>query len=128
MCVNNAIDRAAGQLVGAASAVGRGTRYFDRWDQCAYFNTLAPPNAPVCVRENSERDHWGVLPPQSRHSGGVNAGLVDGSVRFITDSIDTNNLGGSGVFGGSPDGHSGRSIYGVWGALGSIAGAESATL
>jgi prepilin-type processing-associated H-X9-DG protein len=75
---------------------------------------------------NQETYAWGALPPQSFHTGGVNAGFLDGSVRFITNNIDTNGLNGSA--GGGDPGHSGRSVFGVWGALGSINGGESASL
>ncbi len=43
--------------------------------------------------------------------------MSDGSVRFISDSIDTGNQA---VF----QGNTGPSMYGVWGALGSINGGE----
>lgn len=45
--------------------------------------------------------------------------LADGSVRFITESIDTGNLAASDV-----RNRGGNSPYGVWGALGSISGGE----
>ena len=86
------------------------------------FNTILPPNAPACA----DGGNWGdsthlVIPPASRHPGGVNAALADGSVRFISDTIDTGNLGV-----GQPQ--SGPSKYGVWGALGSKSGGDVVTL
>ncbi|TVQ03755.1 MAG: DUF1559 domain-containing protein, partial [Planctomycetaceae bacterium] len=56
------------------------------------------------------------------HPGGVNAVLMDGSVRFISESIDTGNTSLP------PPGavNTGMSPYGVWGALGSIQGGEPA--
>ncbi|MGQ9822023.1 MAG: DUF1559 domain-containing protein [Thermogutta sp.] len=86
------------------------------------FNTVLPPNDPSCSEDTSG---WGdqvhvVLPPTSRHPGGVNALYVDGSVHFISNTIDTGNLS-SGVI--QPK--NGPSLYGVWGALGSKAGGET---
>ena len=82
------------------------------------FNTVFPPNAPQCADGGTSvgQDNL-VLPPASGHTGGVNASMCDGSVRFISNSIDTGNLGLS-----QPA--SGSSVYGVWGALGSISGGE----
>ncbi|MDR0522798.1 MAG: DUF1559 domain-containing protein, partial [Planctomycetaceae bacterium] len=55
----------------------------------------------------------------SNHTAGVNAGLGDGSVRFISDAVDTGTLDAGITF------FNGPSNYGVWGALGSINGGES---
>ncbi|MGQ9821526.1 MAG: DUF1559 family PulG-like putative transporter, partial [Thermogutta sp.] len=86
------------------------------------FNTVLPPNDPSCSEDTSG---WGdqvhvVLPPTSRHPGGVNALYVDGSVHFISSTIDTGNLAA-----GVTQTASGPSLYGVWGALGSKAGGEA---
>jgi len=57
-----------------------------------WFNTLAPPNwqYPDChsCTGCGDTDSQGVFPARSRHPGGVNAGMVDGSVRFISQTID----------------------------------------
>ena len=55
------------------------------------FNTVLPPNAPIC---ESSKGEWsdGLFPPQSRHPAGVLASLADGSVRFISENIDTGDL------------------------------------
>jgi prepilin-type N-terminal cleavage/methylation domain-containing protein/prepilin-type processing-associated H-X9-DG protein len=58
------------------------------------FNTSAPPNwrwpsaGGSCCPGGSHDWGPGVIPPRSLHSGGVNVGLGDGSVKFIRDSID----------------------------------------
>jgi hypothetical protein len=49
--------------------------------------------------------------------------MADGSVHFVTQSIDTGNLATNDV--ATP---SGRSPFGVWGALGSKDGGEVAAL
>ena len=84
------------------------------------FNTILPPNAPSCGGANANADNTtAVLPPTSGHPGGVNVAFGDGAVAFISDSIDTGNLG-------VPIAHTSAvpSPYGVWGALGTKAGGE----
>jgi prepilin-type processing-associated H-X9-DG protein len=81
------------------------------------FNTILPPNAGVC--NNWGTSGSGVLPPRSKHVGGVNAVFADGAVVFISQNIDYGNLSGSIATAGS------ASPYGVWGALGTRQGGES---
>ena len=57
-------------------------------------NTAAPPNwqypsaGGACCPGGAHDWGWGVIPPRSMHTGGVNAVLGDGSVRFISDTVD----------------------------------------
>ncbi len=79
------------------------------------FTTVMPPNGPAA------RDgEYGVFPPSSMHPGGVNVLMGDGSVRFVSDTIDAGNLSAT-----RAHGFSGPSPYGVWGAMGSRAGNEA---
>jgi prepilin-type N-terminal cleavage/methylation domain-containing protein/prepilin-type processing-associated H-X9-DG protein len=83
------------------------------------FNTILAPNSPSCTNDgNTAADsNGGVFSAASNHTGGVNVSLMDGSVRFISSSIDTGNSA-------SPPVLTGPSPYGVWGALGSANGGE----
>ncbi|MDR1383198.1 MAG: DUF1559 domain-containing protein [Planctomycetaceae bacterium] len=81
------------------------------------FNTIIPPNGPSCTSGSGSSDP-GVLPPTSYHSGGVNVGALDGSVRFISATIDCGDLTARCV-------KTGQSPYGVWGAFGSKDGGEA---
>jgi prepilin-type processing-associated H-X9-DG protein len=88
------------------------------------FNTVFPPNAPSCTwqsanPQNADNQH-GVLPPTSGHPGGVNCLYADGSVSFVSETINTGNLGV-----GTLGNYGGPSNYGVWGALGSKSGGEA---
>ena len=86
------------------------------------FNTVLPPNGPACADGGSYGDSTHlVIPPASRHPGGVNGCLADGSVRFISNSIDTGNLTVEQQL-------TGPSRYGVWGAMGSKSGGDQTQL
>jgi prepilin-type N-terminal cleavage/methylation domain-containing protein/prepilin-type processing-associated H-X9-DG protein len=87
------------------------------------FHTILPPNGPSCGGTSANADNTtAVLPPTSGHPGGVNVAFGDGAVAFISDSIDTGNLG---IVVSSTS--SIPSPYGVWGALGTKAGGENAS-
>ena len=82
--------------------------------------TNAPPNSISCAW-NAHDAQNGLYPMSSRHSGGCNVAMGDGSVRFITNSVSVGSLTSTGT------GLTGPSPFGVLGALGSRAGGESAT-
>jgi len=99
-----------------------GQNWHDGESAIVGFNTVLPPNAPAC----SEAGSWGdanhvVHPPSSRHPGGANCLVADGSVRFVSETIDTGNLGVPAV-------NQGMSRYGVWGAMGSKDGGETVSM
>ena len=100
----------------ALTAAWRAQRWLDGQVLVSGFNTVLPPNSPSC--SYSGDNVWGVASAQSNHSGGVNAARLDGSVTFISDTIDCGDSYANAVV-------TGKSPYGVWGALGSAQGGES---
>jgi prepilin-type processing-associated H-X9-DG protein len=82
------------------------------------FTTVLPPNSPSCLFSNLWQGP-GIISATSFHPGGVNAAFADGSVQFISETIDCGQIG-------SPEALGGPSMYGVWGALGSKNGGETA--
>lgn len=99
-----------------------GSNWHDGQAESVAFNTVLPPNAPSCGEgTNPNRDSASaLLPPSSRHPGGVNCLIADGAVRFIGNTIDTGNLAPN-----AAQPAAGASFYGVWGAMGSKAGNET---
>ncbi|MGL4593092.1 MAG: DUF1559 domain-containing protein, partial [Thermoguttaceae bacterium] len=86
------------------------------------FCTILAPNSANCQASAAATDYAGrfLTSASSFHSGGVNAGLADGSVRFVSETIDVGPMAA-----GTKPITSGQSPFGVWGALGSINGGES---
>jgi len=57
------------------------------------FNSSTPPNwqypsaAGICCPGGGHDGYYGFIPARSFHPGGVNAGMTDGSVHFVANSI-----------------------------------------
>jgi prepilin-type processing-associated H-X9-DG protein len=102
----------------------KGTWWFRAAPVNVSFHTLLPPNGPTCV--NITRDAQGgshaMKSASSYHAGGVNACAADGSVKFISETINCGNLATAKIKA------SGASEFGIWGAFGSRNGRESVAL
>ena len=85
------------------------------------FTTILPPNGPSCSYNGGEAADI-LVTPGSYHPGGLQAAFVDGSVKFLSETIDTGDL----TSGGRIPGNVVRapSPYGTWGALGTRAEGE----
>ncbi len=88
--------------------------------------TIKPPNGYSCASTGNQMANAMIVTPSSEHPGGVNGVYCDGSVHFISETI---NCLSSGV--AAADARpklSGPSDFGVWGALGTRSGGEATTL
>jgi hypothetical protein len=87
--------------------------------------TVLGPNTASCTQDGWDGDD-GIYEPSSNHVGGVHVLMGDGAVRFISNNINTGNttLPPPDAPNASGNAIGGPSPYGVWGALGSKAGAE----
>jgi len=115
-------------IIGATSNL-KARRWSDSRNYFGVFHTILPPNSPSCGDENEA-----LISATSNHPGGVNVAMADGSVRFVSDSIDAGDptkFLGEGMPGFVPDHphqYTGPSTYGVWGAAGTRSGSESVQL
>jgi prepilin-type N-terminal cleavage/methylation domain-containing protein/prepilin-type processing-associated H-X9-DG protein len=114
-------------LTGTVDATEAGTRWGGAANVYTGFCTVIRPNGPACEDDGNPQNL--VLPTASSyHSGGVNAVMCDGAVRFIDDGIDAGdanvNTATPAPSGRDPTHYKGHSLRGVWGAMGSIAGGE----
>ena len=125
-----------GEFTSMNTAFNRGDNYAHGSVSTTGFQTILPPNSPSARNYSSGNGQagwgYGICSAQSNHSGGVNAAMVDGSVRFISDTIDCGDMdadvNGS-AYATMSASHgkefAGKSPFGVWGALGTIDGGES---
>jgi hypothetical protein len=99
----------------------RGARIFDFRPAMTGFNTVLPPNSPNCYRADVQS--WGIYSVSSYHTGGVNSVFGDGSCHFISETINCGNLNTKYK---PRDYFNAASPFGVWGAIGSLNGGETA--
>lgn len=108
------------------SPLGRGARWVDGAAPYGLFATILPPNSPSCAIGGDEAVD-GIYSSGSLHTGGVQVVLVDGSVRFISDIIDTGQATHSPPTAEQFTQQPTPSPFGVWGAFGTAAAADASS-
>lgn len=92
-----------------------GGRWADGMHMFTATNTIMPPNGPSCAMSGNDQSPL-LAPPTSYHTTGVNALMLDGQVRYVSNNIDC-----AGDYTNKKCVKTGQSPFGIWGALGSIA-------
>ncbi len=117
--------RTAQNTISGGTSSAKARRWADSRNWYGVFFTRLPPNTVSCGPEREA-----LITASSYHPGGVNVAFVDGSVRFISETIDagdpTKTLPAPNP--NEPHQYTGPSIYGVWGALGTRAANDTASL
>ncbi len=118
-----------GLLTSTNTYACKGRRWCDAGGANTNFCAVLPPNSVSCGGTNINSGtncHNAIylISAGSAHNGGVNACMMDGSVHFISDTIDSgdvNYIDYNGTY-------TGASHHGVWGALATPRGKESVSL
>lgn len=102
--------------------VGKGSRWAEGFYLLNGFTTVMPPGGPsATVPDDPET---GVVSASSYHSDGVHVLMADGSLRFVSRSIDTGDLSAPPFRPDDSDRKKLQTPYGVWGAMGTRYGME----
>ena len=99
-----------------------GIRWASGLNGATGFHTVVPPNGSRCASGgNPYGGSYGYATVSSNHGDGANTSMCDGSVRWIASQIDCGDLSVA-----HSTSNTGASRWGVWGALGTVKGGESA--
>ena len=118
-CLVHGYDANDRTMIAQPGDAWRGTLWYDGRAASSCFTANVPPNSPTCIWANNYP--WIAGGAQSYHSGGVNVGMLDGSIRFVSETVDCGNVNAYQVT-------SGKSPYGVWGGMSTPQGGETETM
>ncbi|MFH5802861.1 DUF1559 domain-containing protein [Alienimonas sp. DA493] len=106
----------------------RGRAWCSNENQYGAFNAVLAPNGPSCSNDNNARGaspgqngNYYIVSAGSYHTGIVQVVMCDGSVKSISETINAQTGTGSTL---PQPAASGKSAYGVWGALATRTGGE----
>ena len=104
---------------------GRGARWASHRMGMSGMHTISPPNSLISAQRNP--GGTSIMPPSSRHQGGVHLLMGDGAVVFMTDSVEAGNQHSGMVWrnGQGVQAPGSKSPFGLWGALGTRASSET---
>jgi len=104
-----AATRGADGMLSTSSLYSKkGSSWGSAWDAQSSFSCTLPPNMPSCMQSGDAYES--MITASSEHPGGVYVAMADGSIRFVTDTIDCGDLTVANT-------QVGPSIGGVWGAM-----------
>jgi prepilin-type N-terminal cleavage/methylation domain-containing protein len=106
------------------SALGRGGRWADGAAGYGLVNTILPPNSPSCGVGGIEAVD-GIYSGGSLHPKGLQVAFVDGSMRYLAETIDCGDSKRAPVTAEQLSGGVIPSPYGVWGLMGTASGGET---
>jgi len=104
-----------------------GWRWADSVSIYTQWHPVIPPNGPSC---GNTGENYALMTATSYHPGGVNVAFTDGSVHFISETIDAGDptIGEDSLGVPRPQDYRGPSFRGVWGALGSSRSGETVSV
>ena len=115
-----------------------GSRWGGSSQAYSQFFMVLPPNSPSCTLGSNVENNGLIASASSNHTGGVNGAVFDGSVTFVSNSVNCGQQDFDPLEGDINKGGNGgtaptisvrpKSYYGIWGAYGTRGGGESDTL
>jgi prepilin-type N-terminal cleavage/methylation domain-containing protein len=116
-CRDKAFNAATGKYNNPSNHTFRGCFITDGRPNASGFTTILPPNSVSCSAQSDAGYSWGIFSAASYHTGGVNAGAMDGSVHFISETVNSRDAAVA-LPADNTTPVSGKSPFGIWGNLG----------